>query len=362
MQAALHAPARRYGRRVPVRAHLLLLGLVPLLIVAGLWATLPRGASSAPGEGELRDRIERGEARERALGGAVARLDALVARAARQTAILEGRLAAVQADLDAARGRLAQTLARERAAKRRLARLRARFRRGQAVLARQLVASFKGDRPDVVSVVLGADSFGDLIARAAYARRVRERSARIVDQVRVARAATRRDVRALARLAERRREDAAAIARRRSALGELTGALRRRRDGLAQARAVRATALAGARAGRRSAQGALDRLVAARAAAARREAREAAAGGGPSGGPWAIPWAIVQCESGGQNLPPNAAGASGYYQFLPSTWRDLGGSTPHAYQASRAEQDRLAARLWAGGAGARNWVCAALVD
>ncbi len=80
------------------------------------------------------------------------------------------------------------------------------------------------------------------------------------------------------------------------------------------------------------------------------------------GGPWAIPWAIVQCESGGQNVPPNYAGASGYYQFMQATWKGLGGSTPHAYQASKAEQDRLAARLWAGGAGAHNWVCASLVD
>jgi hypothetical protein len=47
--------------------------------------------------------------------------------------------------------------------------------------------------------------------------------------------------------------------------------------------------------------------------------------------------------------------------MLDSTWHGLGGSTPHAYQASKAEQDRLAARLWAGGAGAHNWVCASLV-
>jgi hypothetical protein len=47
--------------------------------------------------------------------------------------------------------------------------------------------------------------------------------------------------------------------------------------------------------------------------------------------------------------------------MLPSTWKGLGGSTPHAYLASKAEQDRLAARLWAGGSGARNWVCAGLV-
>ncbi|HEV2752575.1 MAG TPA: transglycosylase family protein, partial [Solirubrobacteraceae bacterium] len=72
-------------------------------------------------------------------------------------------------------------------------------------------------------------------------------------------------------------------------------------------------------------------------------------------------FAIVQCESGGQNTTPNRAGASGYYQFLPETWAGLGGSTRHAHQAPKAEQDRLAARLWAGGSGAGNWDCAALV-
>ena len=112
-------------------------------------------------------------------------------------------------------------------------------------------------------------------------------------------------------------------------------------------------ALGRARSGRRKAERELKSLLAARA-------RAAVSNVGP-GGPWAIPWAIVQCESGGQNLPPNSAGASGYYQFMPATWRALGGSTPEAYQASKEEQDRLAAILWAGGAGARNWVCAGLV-
>jgi muramidase (phage lysozyme) len=70
---------------------------------------------------------------------------------------------------------------------------------------------------------------------------------------------------------------------------------------------------------------------------------------------------VVQCESGGQNLPPNQASASGYYQFITATWKGMGGSTQHAYQASKAEQDRLAARLWDGGRGASNWDCSALV-
>jgi hypothetical protein len=80
----------------------------------------------------------------------------------------------------------------------------------------------------------------------------------------------------------------------------------------------------------------------------------------PSGG-WAIPYPIVLCESGGQDLPPNGAGASGYYQIVPGTWRLFGGSGPAAYLASKAEQDAVAARIWNGGAGASNWVCAGIV-
>ena len=49
------------------------------------------------------------------------------------------------------------------------------------------------------------------------------------------------------------------------------------------------------------------------------------------------------CESGGQNLPPNSAGASGYYQIMPGTWTQYGGTGPAAYLASKAEQDAVAA-------------------
>ncbi len=81
---------------------------------------------------------------------------------------------------------------------------------------------------------------------------------------------------------------------------------------------------------------------------------------GPTNG-WAIPYAIVLCESGGQNLPPNSAGASGYYQIIPSTWKLFGGTGPAAYLASKSEQDAVAARIWNNGAGASNWVCAGIV-
>lgn len=84
------------------------------------------------------------------------------------------------------------------------------------------------------------------------------------------------------------------------------------------------------------------------------------AGFGASGGPWVIPTPIVMCESSGENQQPNSAGASGYYQIIPSTWALFGGTkyTQQAYQAPKSIQDLIAAKIWNGGAGASNWVCA----
>jgi septal ring factor EnvC (AmiA/AmiB activator) len=308
----------------------------------------------AQSESALRDRIAHSRAHERELSGAVARLDALIARTGREIAIVQGRLDDVEAELVRAEARLAQTRADLRAARIRLLRLRRRLADGRATLADQLVASYKSDPPDIVSLVLGADSFADLLEQVEFIKRISAHNAGVVDDVRKARADTEHATTVLARLEVRRSEAAADVGRRRDALASMRDGLGQRQATLVRARGARARALAGTRSGRRSAQRSLNRLI------AERERAAAAASAGP-GGPWAIPWPIVQCESGGQNLPPNSAGASGYYQMLPSTWKGLGGSTRHAYQASKAEQDRLAARLWAGGAGARNWVCAELV-
>jgi peptidoglycan hydrolase CwlO-like protein len=315
-----------------------------------LWAGLPARAPAQSGS-TLRDRIERGRERERALSRAVARLTELIARTGREIRIVQGRLDEVQADLVAAQARLDRTQAELRAERIKLLRLRHRLADDRAVLASQLVASYKSDPPDVVSLVLGSHSFADLLERVEFIKRVSDSNAAVVERVRSERTQTQRQTTLLARLEVRRSDQAKAVEQRRNALASMRDGLAARQRTQIRARAARAAALAGTRAGRRAAERALGRLLAAQAAAA---------SAGP-GGPWAIPWPIVQCESGGQNLPPNSAGASGYYQMLPSTWRGLGGSTPQAYQASKAEQDRLAARLWAGGAGAHNWVCAGLV-
>ena len=74
-----------------------------------------------------------------------------------------------------------------------------------------------------------------------------------------------------------------------------------------------------------------------------------------SGG-YAIPSSIVSCESGGNYSAVNSSsGAGGAYQILPSTWQAFGGQgLPE--NASPAEQDRIAAEIYAN-QGASAWSC-----
>jgi hypothetical protein len=320
-----------------------------LLLTLAACAAVPALAAD---EGALRGRIHAGKAHERALAGAAARLGRLERETAREVTILSGRVADAQRQLELAVAREQRTAAALSAARARVARLRVRLGQVRTQLAAVLVSRYENGAPDLVNVVLDANGFPQLLETVEFVKRVQRANTQLLDLVRSARIDAAHERGVLTVLERRQRLVALAVRRRRDALAGIAAGLRARQAALAQARAARVAALVRTRAGRRRAQRALDRLLAAR--------RRAAMQAGP-GGPWAIPWPVVQCESGGQNLPPNSATASGYYQITDPTWHGLGGSTRHAYQASKSEQDRLAARLWNGGAGASNWVCAALV-
>ena len=328
-----------------------LLALLPAMLA--VWALTAGTAGGAPDRADrLRQGIEAKRQREQRLSGAVAKLTRLERATAREVVIMERRVESVQRDLAAAQTILDATVVRRERAQARALRLRQRLAESRAQLARLLRERYAGGRPDVLTVVLESDGFASLLETVDFLRRVQQSDEKVLAAVRGGRRDAVTQRRVLTRLAAERRRAAAVVRRRHDALTSIAAGLRARRQALAGARAARVAALSGSRRSRARAEKALERLLA--------ERNRAIAQVGP-GGPWAIPWVIVQCESGGQNVPPNSAGASGYYQFMPATWRGLGGSTPHAYLASKTEQDRLAARLWDRGRGAHNWDCAALV-
>jgi hypothetical protein len=326
--------------------------LVLLAAVLGAWALTAGPAGGADRVDRLRDAIASRRDHEQRLSGAVAKLARLERATAREVAIMQRRVDAVGRDLAAAQAILDSTVVRRDRAHARALRLRARLTQSRVQLATLLRERYSGGRPDMLTVVLESDGFASLLETADFLHRIQRSDEQILDAVRDGRRSALVQRRLLTKLAVRRREAAEVVRRRSEALTAMAEGLRTRRAALGQARAARVAALRGSRRSRRQAERTLTHLLA---------QRNHAIGQVGPGGPWAIPWVIVQCESGGQNVPPNWAGASGYYQFLPATWRGLGGSTPHAYQASKAEQDRLAARLWDGGRGAANWDCAALV-
>jgi peptidoglycan hydrolase CwlO-like protein len=339
-----------------------------LLLALLLFAVVPHLAPGAQSSSALRGEIDRQSRREQQLSGTAQKLAALEASATRASEVAQRRLSEVQAQYDQAQARLAGTTTDLRATRARLVRLRRQLDRGRRVLAQVLRSRYTADAPDVVDVVLASDGFANLLERVDFLKRVQAHDGRIVGAVKSAKAGATKDEARLTALRRTQARLAEAASRQRDAMVSMAAGLEARRAAVAEAHRARVAALSSARAKRASAERALTKLQRAQERAARQFTTPASTGAAasagrtaaPSGG-WAIPWPIVQCESGGQNVGPNSMGASGYYQFMVATWKGLGGSTPQAYQASKAEQDRLAAKLWAGGAGAGNWDCAAMV-
>jgi septal ring factor EnvC (AmiA/AmiB activator) len=374
----------------PLRALSLAIGLAGILAAAlALGAGHARAADPL---GPLRSRLGAQQADQRTLTGSIASLNQTISALGRQIALVQGRettvreaLTAEQVALHRVRGRLTDERVR-------LAMLRRRLTGARSLLADQLRSGYESQRPDLVSIVLSAHGFNDLLDQLSFLGRAENEQNRLIT---FTASAKRQADTVAAQLVALRTADARIEHGRLLQARALTGMnllLHGRERALARARVAEASALsisrgvshrlrsqiASVQAARRAALLRAARIRAAHAAAVAQAAAAAApipptstsspgstasapASGSTATDGWAIPDAIVLCESGGQNLPPNSAGASGYYQIIPGTWRLFGGTGPAAYRASEAEQSAVASRIWNGGAGASNWVCAAIV-
>ncbi len=104
-----------------------------------------------------------------------------------EVATLRNREALVQEQLDAVKARL-------RHERHQLEILHERLRRSLRTLRQRLVAIYKSDEPDALTVILNSDGFDDMLNRYEYLRRIEENDSAIVGRVRDLRNETRATV------------------------------------------------------------------------------------------------------------------------------------------------------------------------
>jgi cell wall-associated NlpC family hydrolase len=275
-----------------------------------------------------------------------------VAQAQRRLAAIDDRLQARETQQKAVQQKLVQARAR-------LLRLENRMRVATRALATQLVASYKGDRPDLIGVVMSAHGFADLLDGLEFLKRVGQQDARILDAARTTHAQVGREARSLTALDARERrlvKEIAAQHRQAQAIAtalvdEQTRQLRRRAHTAAQLRGVRAE---------------LGRLQARRARIAREAAaaaRAAAPGisvnsGGMAQPPAGAPAAVAQVMAAGNaiaGLPYLYGGGHGSFQ---ANAYDCSGSVSYALAAAglvTSPLDSTAFESW-GEPGPGRWI------
>ena len=327
--------------------------MVPLV----LWASLPVLSDGAP-----RSRAARWARRSTRSAGRSSRRRAASACSrppSSATAARSGRCSptspccsasrsAIQADLDAKRAELARIQEELRQERIRLARLKARLAEARVALAGRLIELYKADKPDVVTVVLNADGFADLLDRTEFMQRVSDQDARIIDRVRTARAEATRTANHLDKLEKRQTKVAAAIEARRDEVATVRGQLVDRRDQFAAVRSDKASALASTRESRKHLEGDLRALEAANA---RVQSQLAAApnGSAPStAGP-------IRPGSGGLVWPVNGPIVSPFGMRWGRLHAGVDIAVPAGTPIRAAQSGKVILMGWTGGYG--NYTC-----
>ena len=224
------------------------LALAAFLVAAAALVVL-LAASVAPAE-DLESKLDAKEAklskvRERSgvlsttisqLGDRIDRLTTEVAGLRKQEAAVEVRLNAKQAELDRA-------VAQLKVAKTRLVKMRSHLKRALSALRDRLVAMYETGTPDVLSVIVGANGYDDLIDRTEYLNRIRGNDEAIVGRVRELRDQVRRTVDRLRSAKDQIEAARDSIAAEEQALASARSAVQERQSSLLAARGDRVAAL-----------------------------------------------------------------------------------------------------------------------
>jgi murein DD-endopeptidase MepM/ murein hydrolase activator NlpD len=247
-------PNSRHRRRAQIAA-----GVATLAVVCVVLA----GGASAPAQ-DLKTQLDQKKAqlhhkhaREGVLSTTIQRLNDRITVLEGQVATLRNRVAIVSTELQ----RKELELRRDQ---RRLQALRGRLDRSLKALSQRLVAIYKSDQPDMLTVILNANGFDDLLTRYDYIRRIEQNDTAVATRVRDLRDQTRSTV-------QRVTTERDAIAARKAELVRTQAELQSQQSALASARADQQSALSQVKASAQNLEGDVSKLqdqIAAQIAAA----------------------------------------------------------------------------------------------
>jgi len=225
--------------------------LAPAALVAAvaalvaLLALTPAASAETLHEKQEEKESKLSEVRERkgVLTTTISRYRDRIERLTREVAALRTREAAVEVRLNAKQAELNGAVAELEVGKRQLAEVRARLSRALVALRERLVAIYETGTPDLLSVVVGAEGYDDLVDRSEYLSRINGLDESIVTRVRDLRDQVKRTVARL-RSAKNTIESARdAIAAEEQALAGARAAVQGRQAKLVSVRRDRESAL-----------------------------------------------------------------------------------------------------------------------
>jgi septal ring factor EnvC (AmiA/AmiB activator) len=319
-----------------------------LAVLASAAVAVSVGPAAAQDVGALNSKIDAAQADAESLAADIDLKSAQLASAQSEAMAAAQREQELSGVLAEGQQREAELQAQVDEAAAKLADARARLGRAVEALTDRLVAIYKGETPDATALFLSADGFDDLTTRSLFLRRIEEADQRLAERVRELRDAVAAQH---VELSASRDEQAALNAEIAAARDEIAAARAQAESEAAALQAARADQAAALDGLRSEVAGWTEEVQQAQQVSAEQAQSEVASWVGQ----WAIPQAIVMCESGGNYNARNPSGAYGAYQIMPEHWE---GGVCSDLGRDRAGQDQCAARLWDGGSGAGNWVCA----
>jgi len=211
------------------------------------------GLTASPGQ--LRAKISKKRQKESVLTTDISGYNVRIGRLQGEIRGLQERQGRIQGRLDQGRAELLAVRAQLNTARDRLAQLRKDLEKAEAALAGRLVELYKADEPDMVTVVLEADGFADLLERTEFLERISDQDRFVVGRVRDLKVRAKRQTTQLAGLETRAQNVTEAIAARRNEVAASKGRLVRSRFELQGARDGRKTILSRVRKSRTRLEG-----------------------------------------------------------------------------------------------------------